>query len=818
MKISYNWLKEYIDLPISPERVSEILTDIGLEVSGTEIFQSLKGGLEGVVIGRILTKEKHPDADKLSLTTVDIGGAEPLHIVCGAPNVEPGQKVVVATIGTTLYPTEEGFTIKKAKIRGQISEGMICAEDELGLGTGHEGIMILPHDSKPGTSAANFFNIVSDTIFEVELTPNRIDGASHFGAARDLAAFMRQFFEEVKLNKPSIAAFEIDNKSNPVKIIVENTAACPRYTGISISGVKVEESPKWLKEKLISIGQKPINNIVDITNFVMFEIGQPLHSFDLDTIPENTVIIKNLADGTIFTTLDGEERKLSSQDLMICNKEGGMCIGGVYGGVGSGVKETTKNIFLESACFDPISIRKTAKRHGLNTDASFRFERGADPNITVYALKRAAILIKEIAGGNISSEIVDIYPNPIKNTSVELNFSDVENLIGKKIDKKQIKNILSSLDIEILAEKEKGLLLEIPAYRVDVKRSADVIEEILRIYGYNNIEVSDSVSSAITLSKKPNKEQITNVISGFLSSNGFNEIMNNSLTKSTYYSENKVFSEENLVKILNPLSNDLNCMRQTLLFGGLEVISHNINRKNSDIKVYEFGNCYFIKRNIEKENSRDRYIEQENLSIFISGQKEQVNWATSGEKSSVFYLKSYIDNILKRTGITIDKLIWEEFSDENFSSGIYYKQNNGVILAMIGIVEKKLISSFDINQDVFFGNINYTELLKTIGSEDVNFVDISKYPSVRRDLALLIDRNIKFSTIKELAHKTERDILVKVSMFDLYQGDKIAKDKKSYAVSFLLQDKEKTLTDKQIDKVMNRLMSVYKEQLGAEIR
>jgi phenylalanyl-tRNA synthetase beta chain len=818
MKVSYNWLKEYLNLEIGAEKVSEILTDIGLEVSGTEKFQSLKGGLEGVVIGRVLTREKHPDADKLSLTTVDVGGVEPLHIVCGAPNVEAGQRVVVATVGTTLYHNDESFTIKKAKIRGQISEGMICAEDELGLGTNHDGIMVLPNDAKPGTSAASYFKINSDTIFEVELTPNRIDGASHFGVARDLAAYMRQFFEEVELTKPSIGSFKTDNNSNPVEIIVENTDACPRYSGISISGVKVEESPKWLRERLLSIGQKPINNIVDITNFVLFEIGQPLHAFDLDKIPGNKVIVKTLPEGTAFVTLDEVERKLSSEDLMICNSNGGMCIGGVFGGINSGIKETTKNIFLESACFNPVSIRKSAKRHGLSTDASFRFERGADPNITIYALKRAAMLIKEVAGGEISSEIVDIYPHPIKNTSVELSFAEVESLIGKQLERNQIKNILASLDIKILAEKEKALLLEIPAYRVDVKRPADVVEEILRIYGYNNIEISDTVNSSITISKKPNKELVTNAVSGYLTSNGFNEIMNNSLSKSLYYIENQTYTEDNLVKILNPLSNDLNCMRQTLLYGGLEVIAYNINRKNSDIKIYEIGNCYFQNKNLKSANSHDNYSEETHIGIFISGEKEQANWTSASEKTSIFYLKAYLENILKRTGIHIDDLTWGEFSDNNISAGFSYQLKNDKMLACIGIVDKKLLGDFDIKQDVFYGDINYTELLKNISIEDVSFAEIPKFPTVRRDLALLIDKNVRFSKIKELAHKTERELLVKVSMFDFYQGDKIAKDKKSYAVSFIFRDKEKTLTDKQIDKTMNRLISVYKEQLSAEIR
>ncbi|MBN2682336.1 MAG: phenylalanine--tRNA ligase subunit beta [Bacteroidales bacterium] len=818
MKISYNWLKEYLNLEIDSEKVSEILTDIGLEVSGTEKFQSLKGGLEGIIIGRVLTKEKHPDADKLSLTTVDVGGAEPLHIVCGAPNVEAGQKVVVATVGTTLYHNDESFTIKKAKIRGQVSEGMICAEDEIGLGTSHEGIMVLPNDAKPGTSAASYFKISSDTIFEVELTPNRIDGASHFGVARDLAAFMRQYFEEVELNKPIVDNFKIDNNSNPIEIIVENPEACPRYSGLTISGVKVGESPKWLQERLLSIGHKPINNVVDVTNFVLFEIGQPLHAFDLDKIQGNKVIVKNLQEGTTFVTLDEVERKLSSEDLMICNSNGGMCIGGVFGGIDSGIKETTKNIFLESACFNPVSIRKSAKRHGLSTDASFRFERGSDPNITVYALKRAAMLIKEIAGGEISSEIVDIYPHPIKNTSVELSFAEVESLIGKQLERNQIKNILASLDIKILAEKEKALLLEIPAYRVDVKRPADVIEEILRIYGYNNIEISETVNSAITISKKPNKELITNTISGYLSSNGFNEIMNNSLTKSSYYEGNNKFPESRLVKILNPLSNDLNCMRQTLLYGGLEVISYNINRKNSDIKIFEIGNCYFSDKNLNSENPRDNYLEEAHIGMFISGEKELINWITPGSKTSVFYLKSYLENILKRTGIHLDSLIWEEFSDDVISAGFAYKLKNNKVLASVGIVDKKLLNNFDIRQEVFFGDINYTELLNTVSKEDVSFAEISKFPAVRRDLALLIDNGVKFSKIKELAHKTERELLVKVSMFDFYKGDKIAKEKKSYAVSFVFQDKEKTLTDKQIDKIMSRLITVYKEQLSAEIR
>jgi len=817
MKISFNWLKSYINLDIESSKVAQILTDIGLEVSAVEEYQTIKGGLEGIVIGKVLTCQRHANADKLSLTTVDIGGAEPLHIVCGAPNVEAGQKVVVAIAGAVLYSGNESFTIKKTKIRGEMSEGMICAEDEIGLGTSHAGIMVLPNDARPGMPARDYFNIESDTVFEVELTPNRIDAASHYGVARDVAAYLRQFIEEIELKKPSVENFKIDNQTNKIDIVVENTEACPRYTGITISGVTVSESPEWLQNRLKSIGQKPINNVVDITNFVLHEIGHPLHAFDADKISGKKVIVKTMPAGTPFITLDSEKRELGENDLMICNEKDGMCIAGVFGGIGSGVTSETKNIFLESAYFNPVYVRKTAKKHMLSTDASFRFERGADPNITVYALKRAAMMIREMADGKISSDIIDVYPKPVKKASVELLFADLFRLIGQEIERTRIKSILTSLDITIIAEKEKGLLLDIPTYRVDVRRSADVIEEILRIYGYNSIEVSNSVNSTLSYTKKPDKETVSNIASGFLTSNGFNEIMSNSLTSSLYYENCIDYPAEKLVMLFNPLSQDLNCMRQNLLFGGLEAIAHNINRKNQDLRLYEIGKCYYKEPASAKENPRDNYTEEEHLTLFITGNKETENWVTKQEPGNFFYLKAYVENLLKRFGVYIDNLVAEEIEQGVISEGLVYKFNNLTILK-IGKIDKQVCKKFDIDADVFYCDIFWFNVIELLKSHTIKFQELPKFPAVKRDLALLIDKNVRFNEIKEIAFKTETSLLKKVSMFDLYEGEKLGNDKKSYAVSFILQDNNATLTEKQIEKTMNRLIKAYEERLHAKIR
>jgi len=815
MKISYNWLKNYINTDLSAEEVSKILTDTGLEVEGIEHFESVKGGLEGLVIGKVTSCEKHPNADKLTVTTVDVGNGTELPIVCGAPNVAKGQKVVVAMVGTTLYSGDEGFKIKKAKMRGELSEGMICAEDEIGLGTSHDGIMVLDDSAKIGMPAKEYFNIETDTIFEIGLTPNRIDGASHIGTARDLAAYLSQT-KKTELIKPSVDNFKVDNNNLPIKIIVEDKEACPRYTGVTISNVKVGPSPEWLQNRLKAIDLKPINNLVDISNFVLHETGQPLHFFDADIIEGNKVIIKTLPGGTLFTTLDEERRELSADDLMICNENNGMCIAGVFGGIKSGVTENTQNVFIESAHFNSVYVRKTAKRHDLHTDASFRFERGSDPNITVYALKRAALLIKEIAGGEISSEIVDVYPEQVTDYKVDLTFRNLKRLIGKEIEKEKVKNILESLDIKIVSEDNEKLSLEVPTYRVDVQREADVIEEVLRIYGYNNIEISEHVNSSLSYSPKPDREKIQNTISDILAANGFNEIMCNSLTKADYYNDIESYKPDNLVKIFNPLSNDLNVMRQTLIFGGLESIMYNQNRRNPDLKLYELGNCYYLKDS-ESENLLKKYNEEQHLAIFITGNKTEENWITKEEPTSFFLLKTYVENILGKLGFDLNQIESKEVSSDIFIEGLNYQHNKNQ-LVNFGILNKKLLKAFDIDTKVYFAEFSWDTVLKLSAKNSIRYTEIPKYPEVRRDLALLIDKEVKFTNIKELAYKSERKLLKKVSLFDVFEGEKLGVNKKSYAVSFILQDENKTLTDKQIDKIMNNFISVFEQELGAQIR
>jgi phenylalanyl-tRNA synthetase beta chain len=818
MKISYNWIKDYLKIDMSPLKVAEILTGIGLEIEGMEEWVSVKGGLKGVVIGEVLTCTKHPDADKLSVTTVDTGAPEPLHIVCGAPNVRAGQKVPVATIGTILYKGDESFEIKKSKIRGELSEGMICAEDELGLGTSHEGIMVLDKDTKNGIPASDYFGIAKDFVFEIGLTPNRIDSGSHFGVARDLAAYLNLNENmDIRAEKPSLDEFKPDNNDNPYEIIINNSADCPRYTGITISGVTIKESPVWLKNKLKAIGLNPINNVVDITNFVQHEIGQPLHSFDADQIDGKKVIIGNLPDKSKFITLDGAERTLSSKDLMICNEKEGMCIAGVFGGIKSGVTPATKNIFLESAYFNPVSIRKTSKRHGLKTDASFRFERGADPNITVWALKRASLLIRELAGGKISSEIWDIYPNRIKNAIVDVSYNNIYRLIGKTIEREIITTILKSLDISILNDNGAELKLEIPAYRVDVKCDADVIEEILRIYGYNNISVTEHVNSTITYSEKPDKEQIVNIISDLLSANGFAEIMCNSLNPASWYEQNSDFDKDQLVMLANPLSSDLNAMRQSLLYGGLSSVVWNINRQNHDLKLYEFGHCYFIDSHHSTNPKAENYTEKATLDLFLTGNTERQGWNCKTNPTDFFNIKSAVEMVLARLGILPGSLPTGESSKKYFAESISYLHNNKT-LAEAGRVSKKYLSQFDIGQDVYYGHIEWDLILDIIRDHSISFRELPKYPSVRRDLALLLDRSVKFSQIREIALRSEKNILREIQLFDVYESDTLGKNKKSYAVSFILRDELRTLTDKNIDKVMENLIKAFGRELNALIR
>ncbi|NVN93835.1 MAG: phenylalanine--tRNA ligase subunit beta [Bacteroidetes bacterium] len=821
MKISYNWLKTYLNIDLTAESAGQLLTDCGLEVEGIEKIESIKGGLQGIVIGEVKSCSKHPDADKLSITTVDVGAEELLHIVCGAPNVASGQKVAVATIGAVLYNGDESFTIKKSKIRGEVSEGMICAEDELGLGHSHAGIMVLDSSVAVGTAASSYFKIEDDYMLEIGLTPNRSDAISHIGVARDLAAVINNLADtatKVELKLPSVDAFNIDNHNLPIEVIVEDIQACPRYTGITISGIEVKESPDWLKNKLKTIGIRSINNIVDITNFVLFETGQPLHAFDADKIEGKKVIVKKLAKGISFLTLDGIERKLSGEDLMICNANEGMCIAGVFGGAKSGVTTTTKNIFLESAYFDATTIRKTSKFHGLKTDASFRYERGCDPNITVYALKRAILLIKELAGGSVSSEIMDVYPTPIERKCVEISYQNTYRLIGKVIEKNIIKNILTSLEIEITNETEEGLSLLIPTNKVDVVREADVIEEILRIYGYNNVEIGSGLRSSISYVSKPDKEKVQNTISNYLSNNSFVEIMNNSLTSSDYVNKIADFNPIHNVKILNPLSKELDVMRQSLLFGGLESISYNINRKTSDLKLYEFGNTYTYNAEVGAEvNVTKRFKEEKHLAVFVSGKKYAESWNVAASNTDFFNLKAHVTNILNRLRINIDKLNVNTISNSIFEEALEYTSNGKAVLTY-GSLHPQLLASFDIKQAVFYADFQWDTIIKMIPNAEVVYTEVSKFPEVRRDLALLINKEVSFAEIVKLAYQTEKNLLKKVNLFDVYEGDKLEAGKKSYAVSFTIQDQEKTLNDKQIDGIMNRLIKVYVEKLQAVIR
>lgn len=813
MKISYNWLKEYLKTDLTPNELSIILTDIGLEVEGIEEFESVKGGLKGLVIGKVLTCIKHPDADKLSITTVNVGNNTILPIVCGAPNVAAEQTVVVATVGTVLYSGDESFTIKKSKIRGEASEGMICAEDEIGMGASHDGILVIDQDITPGTPAADYFKIDNDLVFEIGLTPNRVDAASHFGVARDLAAYIQQT-KDIKAVKASVENFKTDNNNLKIDIDVKNSEICPRYAGVTVSNIEVKESPDWLKNRLKAIGLSSINNIVDITNYVLHETGQPLHAFDAAKIAGNKIVVQTVADKTKFITLDESERELSENDLMICNTQEPMCIAGVFGGLHSGVSNKTKNIFIESAYFNPVSVRKTAKRHGLNTDSSFRFERGIDPNNTIYALKRAALLVKELAGGEISSDIIDIYPNPIANFTVEVKYSNITRLIGEEIQKETISNILKGLEIEITSKDENGLTLSVPPYRVDVTREADVIEEILRIYGYNNIAIPTSVHSTLQNSVKPDIEAVNNLVADYLSSNGFNEIMCNSLTKQTYYQDSKVFDVEQSVKILNPLSQDLNAMRQNLVFGVLESAIHNINRRNGDLKLFEFGKHYSFDSTKE---ALKKYSEELHLALFITGKRETANWNTPAIDASFYLIKTYAENILTRLGFDLEKINTDYFSNEIYSEGLKYILNGKTVIEL-GILNRKTLKKLDIKQEAFFADLNWEAILKASKKNNVAFKELPKFPEVKRDLALLIDENVKFTDLKKSALKTEKSLLKKVDLFDIYQGKGIEEGKKSYALSFIIQDDEKTLTDKQIDKIMQKITFTLEKEFGAKLR
>ena len=820
MNISYNWLKEYVNFDLTPEETAAALTSIGLETGGVEEVQSVKGGLEGLVIGQVLTCEPHPNSDHMHVTTVNLGQSEPVQIVCGAANVAAGQKVVVATIGTKLYDGDECFTIKKSKLRGVDSFGMICAEDEIGIGTSHEGIIVLPDEVKPGTLAKDYYNIKSDYVLEVDITPNRADACSHYGVARDLYAWLIQNGHQAELKRPGTDGFKVDSHNLDIDVVVENTEACPRYAGVTIKGVAVKESPEWLQTKLRTIGLRPINNVVDITNYILHAYGQPMHCFDADKIRGGKIVVRTCAEGTKFVTLDGVEHTLSNRDLMICNAEEPMCIAGVFGGLDSGTTEETCNVFLESAYFHPTWVRKTARRHGLNTDSSFRFERGIDPNGVIYALKEAAMLVKELGGGEIASEIKDNYPNPIADFPVELSYDYVNSLSGKEIPTDTVKRIVGSLEMKVTGETDKGLSLLVPPYRVDVQRPCDVVEDILRIYGYNNVEIPTSLKSSLNVKGETDRSvKLQNLVSEQLVGCGFNEIMNNSLTAAAYYEGLETFKPDNLVRLMNPLSSDLNVMRATLLFGGLESICHNANRKNADLKFFEFGNCYHYhaeKKNPEKTLAA--YSEELHLGLWVTGKRVSNSWAHPDEDSSVYELKAYVINIFRRLGVNFGGLVFGNLTDDIYPVAISVHTRGGKLLATFGVVSRKILKAFHIDSEVYYADINWKELMKAIKGNAVYYKEISKYPAVKRDLALLIDKKVQFAEIEKIAYETDRKLLKAVELFDVYEGKNLEAGKKSYAVSFMLQDENATLNDKQIDKFMQKLIANLQNKLDAKLR
>ena len=835
MNISYKWLREYVETDLSAQEVADALTSAGLEVDGVEEVQSIKGGLEGLWIGKVLTCEAHPNSDHMHICSVDVAQGEPLQIVCGAPNVAAGQKVVVAVVGTKLYDGDECFTIKRSKLRGVESFGMICAEDEIGIGSDHNGIIVLPDDAVVGTPAAKYYNIESDYVIEVDITPNRADACSHYGVARDLYAWLIQNGYKTSLKRPSCDDFMVDDETLPISIEIQNAEACPRYCAVSLTGCQVKESPEWLQNKLRVIGLRPINNIVDITNYIMMAYGQPLHCFDADMIAGKKVIVKTLPDGTPFITLDGEEHKLSDRDLAICNAEEPMCIAGVFGGKGSGTYDSTVNVLLESAYFNPTWIRKSARRHGLSTDASFRFERGIDPNGQIYALKQAAILAKELAGAKVSMQIVDVYPNPLSDFNVSLKYEYVDSLIGKHIPADTIKSIVTSLEMKIQNETTEGLELVVPAYRVDVQRPCDVVEDILRIYGYNNIEIPSTLKSSLSVKGDPDKShKLQNIIGEQLVGAGFHEILNNSLQRGAYYDGLESYKSDNLVKLLNPLSQDLNSLRQTLLFGGLESIARNTNYKNADLKFFEFGNCY--KFQAEKRcadiipgvsSSRDpevikhvldAYSEDYHLALWVTGKRVTGSWAHTDEDSSFYELKAYVMNIISRLGVSFGSLVFAAGNSDIYDKSIQVQNRGGKILIEMGIVSHKILKGFGISSPVYFADLRWKQLMKSIKNQSVTYTEISKFPAVSRDLALLLDESVEFEQIEKIAYQTEKKLLKGVKLFDVYEGEKLPQGKKSYAVNFILQDNEKTLNDKQIDAIMQKLISNLTSQLNAELR
>ena len=823
MNISYNWLKEYVDFNLQPQEVAEALTSIGLEVGGVEEVESVRGGLKGLVVGHILTCEAHPNSDHMHICTVDLGTGEPAQIVCGAPNVAAGQKVIVATLGTVLYgPEGESFTIKRSKLRGVESLGMICAEDEIGIGQSHDGIMILPAETPVGMPAAEYFQLESDYLIEVDITPNRADACSHYGVARDLYAYLVQNGQPTALHRPSVEGFCVDNHDLDIAVEVENAEACPRYCAVSIKGCEVKESPEWLQKKLNTIGLRPINNIVDITNYIMMAYGQPLHCFDADMIKGQRIVVKTLPEGTPFVTLDGEEHKLSERDLAICNAEEPMCIAGVFGGKGSGTYEGTTNVVLESAYFHPTWIRKSARRHGLSTDASFRFERGIDPDGQIYALKQAAMLVKELAGGTISMEIKDVEAEGLaKAFPVNIRYDQVNELIGKEIPAATVKSIVSSLEMQIVKEDAEGLSLLVPAYRVDVQRPCDVIEDILRIYGYNNVEIPTSVKSSLNIKGDVDRSnKLANLISEQLVGAGFNEILNNSLTKEAYYEGLECCPASSLVHLMNPLSNDLGVLRGTLLFGGLEVIAHNANRKMANLRLFEVGNCYHM--DASKESTPERplapYSEDSHLGLWVCGNRVEGSWAHPAEETSVYELKAYVMNILQRIGLPLGGLVIGNGSSDLFGKSLQIADRNGKVFVELGLVRRALTARLGIEMPVYFADLNWTALMKKVRNASVSFREISKFPAVSRDLALLVDKSVEFAAIERVAYACEKKLLRSVVLFDVYEGKNLEAGKKSYAVNFILQDETKTMSDKQTDAIMQKIIAQLEKQIGAKLR
>ena len=820
MEISLNWLKKYIDIDLSAQEVATILTDIGLEVEALEKVESIRGGLQGVVVGHVVECWDHPDSDHLHVTKVDVGAQEPLQIVCGAPNCRQGLKVLCATVGSVLYPNggDEEFKIKRSKIRGVESLGMLCAEDELGIGASHAGIMELSEDAVVGTAARDFLGITDDYLIGIGLTPNRVDAASHIGVARDIAAYLRSQGKDVKVTLPSVDDFSVDNHDMEIEVVVENHDAAPRYAGLTVTGCKIAPSPEWMQKELRAAGINPKNNLVDITNYVLFELGQPLHAFDADKIEGRKVVVKNCAEGTPFVTLDGVERKLSKEDLMICSAERPMCIGGVFGGLDSGISDTTVNVFLESAYFNPVSIRRSAKRHGLSTDSSFRFERGIDPNIQVYALKRAALMMRELAGGKISSEIIDLNPTPAADFVFDISLDRVNSLIGKQIPEATVRTILDALEVKILSEQGRTLTVAVPPYRVDVQREADLVEDILRIYGYNNVEIPQAVHSTLSYAPRPDKNKLINIAADHLAATGYTEIMSNSLTKAAYYDGLTSYKAEECVKIMNPLSADLNVMRQTLLFNALEAVALNINHRTLDLRLFEMGNCYRFHPEVEQgDNPLARYSESYRIGIAVTGQDATPSWNVKAAKSSFYTLRSTVEKLLRRFGIDIYTLRSESSQSDLYSDAIAYTQGPKTVVEM-GIVSPAVLAKFDIKQAVYYAEIDFDLIVRAAKKQRIAVEELSRFPEVKRDLALLVDKGVTFSELRNIAFATEKKLLKRVTLFDVYEGDKLPEGKKSYALGFTLEDKNQTLNEKTIEKTMANLQRQLEAKAGAQVR